>query len=492
MGDRAGWQAPRRGPWLAWAVATCVLAWSVLLLPGGCESASRAPRSPGLPPSPLDGSGAGKGTATQPDAGEAVVRRQRPAPPTQRPVLPVDEPLMRIRVAEAEGDALTFSHPSGQLALRTAAAQAPRALRTPVELRRSGGGWIALEGAGSAGAQRQSLPPGDRVFIDSPAGATGEIRFRGGAWPGAAELVATGPEAADLVFVVPMETYLPGVISKELIKGWAPETHRAQAVAARSYAACEHAWWSGRRHFDVNADQSSQAWVGATRDPVCLDAVRDTRGEYLVFDGRVVPAYFSSACGGVPANATDSILDGTWVDIAPLQVDSARDARPKGCCEKAPTAKWKVSISCAEMATRLNAWAVAQGRRDLAGLGPVKSVTVAESNAAGRPSAFRITDGAGHRAVWEAEDVRRALREGSKDLIKSSLVTVQVGGGKVTFEGRGHGHGVGMCQYGAQAMAKVGRGYREILLRYYPGASVQRSPGAAAPSQATPRAERGS
>ena len=331
------------------------------------------------------------------------------------------------------------------------------------------------QGAGSARASRVDLPSSNRLFIAPAPGAGGDLQCRGGSWPGTAELVATGPDASDLVFVVPMETYLPGVIVKELIQGWAPETYRAQAVAARSYAACEHAWWQGRRHYDVNADQSSQAWVGITRDATALAAVRDTSGEYLVFDGRVVPAYFSSACGGMPANATDAILDGTWVDIAPLIVDARNDARPKGCCEKAPTARWKASIACDEMARRLNAWATAQGRKDLAGLGTVKAVSLAEANAAGRPTDFRITDKSGRSVTWEAEDMRRALREGSKDLIKSSNVTVRVSGGRVSFEGRGHGHGVGMCQYGAQAMAKAGRGYREILERYYPSATVQRA-----------------
>ena len=398
---------------------------------------------------------------------------------------------MRVRIAEQQGDGLRLSHPSGRLAIRGASAPAPTLLRAPVELRRSKGNWTAIEAAGAAGALSQVLPQGDRILIETPADAAGDIQCRGLSWPGSAELVATGPDAADLVFVVPMETYLPGVISKELIKGWAPETHRAQAVAARSFAACEHAWWSGRRHYDVNADQSSQAWVGITRDATSLDAVRDTRGEYLVFDGRVVPAYFSSACGGAPANADDAILDGTWVEIAPLQVSGRGDARPKGCCEKAPTARWKTSIACAEMARRLNVWAVAQGRKDLGGLGPVKTVALAESNAAGRPVAFRIGDAAGRKVIWEAEDMRRALREGSKDLIKSSFVTVQVAGGRVLFEGRGHGHGVGMCQYGAQAMAKAGRGYRDILARYYPGASIQRAPTGASPGLASPRKGQG-
>jgi stage II sporulation protein D len=71
---------------------------------------------------------------------------------------------------------------------------------------------------------------------------------------------------------------------------------------------------------------------------------------------------------------------------------------------------------------------------------------------------------------------------GSKDSLKSGFVAPRIEGGKVVFEGRGHGHGAGMCQYGAEAMGKSGRGYRQILARYYPGADVEQGGTGAAPS----------
>lgn len=489
MGHPAGWRTPRSGRhWLAGAVATCFVSWTVLVLPGGCEGASRAPRTAELPQGSLErDGGAARPTAPKQSAG-GLPRRQRPAPPTQRPALPQQEPLMRVRIDEQQGTPVRLSNASGRLAVRTAGSTAPRTLATPLDLVRRGGAWTAIEKAGGAGASRIDLGAGERLFVEAPGG--GDIECRGGSWPGSAELVATGPDESDLVIVVPMERYLPGVIVKELIKGWAVETYRAQAVAARSYAECEHAWWSGRRHYDVNADQSSQAWVGTTRDPVALAAVRDTRGEYLMFDGGVVPAYFSSACGGAPASATDAIQEGTWLDIAPLDVTRRDAARPRGCCEKAPTARWKATIRCDELARRLNASAAAQGRKDLGGLGRVKSISIAESNAAGRATDFRVTDTSGRSVVWQAEDMRHALRDGSKDVIKSSFVKASVSGGQVTFEGRGHGHGVGMCQYGAQAMAKAGSGYRAILQRYYPGATLQRASDGA-PQQASMPAQGG-
>lgn len=167
------------------------------------------------------------------------------------------------------------------------------------------------------------------------------------------------------------------------------------------------------------------------------------------------------------------------MDIAPLIVDGKEDARRSGCCERAPTARWKVTLTAAELARRLDAWADAQQRKDLGGLTGVKSITVAETNPAGRPISFRIADANGRRVLWESEDLRYAVNagaEGTRDTLKSGFVTPRLSGGRVTLEGRGHGHGSGMCQFGAESMAKAGRDHRAILRRYYPGATVQSTP----------------
>jgi stage II sporulation protein D len=136
-------------------------------------------------------------------------------------------------------------------------------------------------------------------------------------------------------------------------------------------------------------------------------------------------------------------------------------------------------MSAAELARRLDAWAVDQGRKDLGGLTGVKSIAIAETNPAGRPVSFRIADANGRKVLWESEDLRYAVNAGaagSKDTLKSGFVTPSLSGGRVTFDGRGHGHGAGMCQFGAEAMSKAGRDHRDILRRYYPGAIVQVAP----------------
>lgn len=492
MEGPGGWRIPDSyHRWLLLAVGTVAVVWSVALLPSGCQSDASARRTE-LPQSPLEGRTPGTAPAAKTSGTTAVAKApELPKPPAQRPLVPTTEPVMRVRVASLRGEPIVLSHASGWLWMKPQNAAQGRTVRTPVSLQPTDGGWRMVEASGTTAASRVDLRGSGTLSIEPPRGSSAEIQWKGGAWPGAATLVSRpdiGSDAADLVFAVPMETYLPGVLAKELYKGWSREAYRSQAVAARSYAMCEHAWWEGRRHFDVVAGQSSQAWVGATADATSRDAVRDTRGEYLVFDGRVVPTYYSSCCGGAPASATDAIREGSWMDIAPLTVDGREDARPKDCCEKAPTARWKVTLPIAEFTRRLNAWAQDEGRKDLTKLVTVKSMVVAEANAAGRPVSFKISDGKGHVALWGSEDLRYAVNAGatgSKDTLKSGYVSPRFDGSKITLEGRGHGHGAGMCQFGAEAMGKSGRDHRQILTRYYPGSTIAQMPtgGAAASSE---------
>ena len=476
MGDN-GWRIPGSyHRWLFAAMATLAVVWSAVLLPSGCQGGAPR-RSPKLPPSPLETARAPAGAVDAPGV-EPIQAPERPKPPALRPMLPASEPVIRVRVETVRGEPVTLSHPSGWLWIKGDGDEKGRTVRTPASIRPVAGGWLVRESSDRSDGSRVTVPGDGPLRVEPMRGWSREIEWKGGSWPGEAVLVRRpdlDADAADLVFAVPMETYLPGVLAKELFKGWTEQAYRAQAVAARSYALCEHAWWDGRRDYDVVAGQASQAWIGSTADAKSRDAVRDTAGEYLVFDGRVVPAYYSSCCGGAPASATDAIREGSWMDIGPLVVDGREDARRSGCCEKAPTARWTVSLGTTELARRIDAWAQREGRKDLAGLVGVKSIVVAEANPAGRPVSFRITDPRGRKVLCDAEDLRYAVNagaSGSKDSLKSGFLAPRIEGGRVVFEGRGHGHGAGMCQYGAEAMGRAGRGHVAILTRYYPGAQV--------------------
>ena len=483
MAVNSGWQPPTNAArFFATLASIVIVAWGYLTLPSGCETPSVSRSRAALPSSPLDKKSDGTSEVVADTSRTAIdiIERPKTPPPQERPFPPTGEPNIRVRVAALRGEPVQLSHPTGWLWLKGENMQAGRTFRAPIAVYPVDDGWRIVEANGTTQASNFRLKESGALQVEAPKNSRGEIQFGGSTYLGIAKIVRRtdiDENASDLVFIVPLEEYLPGVLAKELFKGWQVNTYQAQAIAARSYAACEMEWWRKRRHYDVVAGQASQAWVGATSDAKSLDAVANTRGEYLVFDGRVVPTYYSSSCGGLPASAVDSIRDGTWTQIAPLNV--TEKGRRTQCCEKAPTAKWQVSFAIAEIVERMNEWSKQAGRKDLGPMNGIKTFVVGDRNSLGRSMTFFITDRNGKRFIWDTGDFRVAMNAGaesSRDSLKSSALEPRMDNGRLILDGRGHGHGAGMCQYGAEFMAKSGKSARAILERYYPGATIVTMP----------------
>ena len=120
-------------------------------------------------------------------------------------------------------------------------------------------------------------------------------------------------------------------------------------------------------------------------------------------------------------------------------------------------------------------------QQDLAGLGLLASIETAATNDHGRPTRYALTDTDNHRVELSAERFRVGANYGRRRLeppakpLFSSHVDAIIREDLVVFDGRGYGHGVGMCQYGAETLARDGTDYRDILAWYYPGAELVRA-----------------
>ena len=411
----------------------------------------------------------------------------KPAPPTERPQPPSSEPAIRIKSGSLpkSDPKVRIDGPGASLwIIEPGSGKGGTVGACPIEFAWTDNGWRVTEAAGTAQAQPLGVPARATLEITALRGETQQLRLFGSTWPGKVRLVPqpNDPfEPVDVVHEVAMETYLPGVITRELFNKWTPNTHRAQAVAARSWALCEMENWRTRRHFDVVAGEQGQAWVGETKHQRSLDAVHATRGEVLLFDGRVVPAYYSSCCGGQRASARDAISSSIMHDIAPLQVAGIDR---KDCCSTSPTYRWQSKFDINTFARTLPQWARAEGYASLFQVDGLRRVDIVARNAAGRPIRFQITDAKGQvyevfaerlRYALNADPARPAELRPSKERVKSAFFEPLIVGRELVVSGRGHGHGVGMCQYGAEAMAKKGSKPAAILARYYPGATVLKS-----------------
>ena len=406
---------------------------------------------------------------------ETPVGSDSPAPAGGLPLLPTAEPLMRVRVLRTEGPEaqVLFGRATQWLALGSSSSEGTETvLRGPVIVRVGRDRWSVTD-AGGVRAEVRAFEPLELAALseDQPA-----IRVRQRAYPGRIRLLVRGDMGEggfDVINVVAMESYLPGVVAGELFSHWLAPTRAAQAIAARSFAASEHEWFRDRRGWDVTGTAHSQVYHGRIDHRQTLEAVEQTRGIMLGYNGYLVAGYYSSCCGGTAACAVDAIGLNPVNGLPPLAGRSGQDV-----CTDAAVARWTIDRSVAGLTRRVTAWGRYRDRRLVADLAEIAAIEVLRRNEHGRPTRYAVTDTLGHRVVLSAEHLRDAANfsadglDQPSELLRSSHVSVSIRDGTATFAGQGFGHGVGMCQYGAETMARAGAEYAEILQWYYPGVEL--------------------
>ena len=275
----------------------------------------------------------------------------------------------------------------------------------------------------------------------------GELRVRG-------SLVVERTESGlRVINGVPLEDYVAGTLGSEIYPSWAAETLKTQAVVARTYVLYQQARRAGEA-FDVRASTADQVYGGVGAETRAVRAaVHATRAEVLVYRGSPILAAFHSASGGQTASAEE-----VWGRALPYLVSRAVPNE-----EDSPDTYWRASVS----RTTLGRALAPLGLR----IGAVRQVRVGERSASGRALRVHLLGTEGSEDL-EARALRSAL---GRSVIRSTLFEVRNAEDGFIFVGSGHGHGVGMSQWGAQAMARRGASYREILEWFYPGTQLVRS-----------------
>lgn len=291
---------------------------------------------------------------------------------------------------------------------------------------------------------------------------------------GSLRLVLRDDGGVDVINVVDIESYLKGVLRGELPGSFHREAFRAQAIAARTYALYHRETAGRRRTWDVVATQGSQVYLGTDgerRGSKASEAVDSTRGEVLTWDhdGRqeLVCTFYCAVCGGRTRDVRHvSFLNG----IPPL---SGNVVCPY--CRQAPKDQYRwgpVTISKARIAEAL------KSRYDrFRAIGDVSGVEVAEADDHGRPIVLRITDDAGRSARIRSENFRLAIDSTGMKIKSDDFELVDRPGEIELKNGRGWGHGAGLCQWGSEGMARAGKRAEEILATYYPHSQLRKIDG---------------
>lgn len=269
--------------------------------------------------------------------------------------------------------------------------------------------------------------------------------------------------ATGVVETVPLEAYVAAVLPAE-IGGNAPAAAlEAQAVAARSYAVART-----DRHAEQGADLCDgvhcQVYEGLARSTAATRrAAEATRGLVLVQKGRVIAAPFHAVCGGRTARPSSVWDDEETPDLTPVDDDACLDA---------PGARWSFFLPRAQfpaLAARL-------------GFPGARFFEVFSHGDDGRVSTLRLVAPGGLSRAVRAFDFRaRASEAWGWSSVRSTAFEVAERPAGWLFEGRGTGHGAGLCQAGAIARARRGESRAQILGHYYVGTVTASIDAAGAP-----------
>lgn len=410
-----------------------------------------------------------------------------PAATDASPELPTAEPELRVRIRAGLASA-KLDGPSRFVV--TTDVDQPAALMGPLSIACEGGSIALTDGEG----RRRAFGAWTPVFVSPEPARDGKetrVLVDGAPFPGRLRLhpragasagSARTPGVFDIIELVPVESYLPGVVAGELWPNWPLGSFEAQSVAARTYALHQrHVAMRRGRDFDLEATTQDQVYKGAVETPVAVQAVRNTRGVVVTWRGRLVRTYYTSTCGGRTGSAADVWPTGEGYEY---NLDDPIQAFHRDhWCTQSSLYRWEVRRERGELVQRLRAWARANGH-DAARIDELVSITVARTSADGRPSRYRLRDAKGGPYELSAEQLRLACNTSApglpdvvlrKDRLPSNDFEAEVGGSEVMFRGRGFGHGVGMCQWCVKGMADRGYPWREIVPRFYPGTTLERA-----------------
>lgn len=251
-----------------------------------------------------------------------------------------------------------------------------------------------------------------------------------------------------------IETYVEGVVAGEMKNDWPLEALKAQAILARTFTLkfCEDKT-SKYKGADISTDVTeAQAYDAKSVNDRVRQAVRETRGMAMAWKGEYPYAWFHAHSGGMTELPTVS-LDFDREDPAYLKPVESQESDDAPESVKAWTAKFtrdQVAKACADAGRKVKT---------------VEAVEIGEKGESGRAKTLKIN----------GEDISAAsfrIAIGANKLKSTLIDSVEIEGDSVTFTGRGFGHGVGMSQWGAYAMAEQGQRAEDIIRHYFQDVSI--------------------
>jgi len=299
-------------------------------------------------------------------------------------------------------------------------------------------------------------------------------RYRG-------ELLITPTDSGILVVNrVTMDDYLRGVVPLEIGNRTSAEMAavQAQAVAARTYA---YKHLNDVRSFDMYATVQDQVYGGVDAEkPLSDTAIIATADVVVLYNGLPITTPYHSTCGGSTAGVSE-----VWYDQPDQPYLRPVSDRIPGSdnyyCDASPRFSWTQNYDAAGLRAVMEKYLANYTNAPKANLGRIIGVREQGRTPSGRVAALTVQTDSGSYTL-RGNDIRFVLRDSKGAILNSTLFSLSTAstGGEVsglTLNGRGYGHGIGMCQWGAIGRARAGQNYRTILETYYPGTTIGRIAG---------------
>ncbi len=261
--------------------------------------------------------------------------------------------------------------------------------------------------------------------------------------------------ASSAVVTMDIETYVAGVVAGEMPNSWPLEALKAQAILARTFV-MKFVTEKDSRYpgADISTDiAEAQAYdAGAVNEQV-RRAVSETAGLILLTEDGMLPyPWFHSHSGGMTETARDGI---DWQGEEPSHIRVTEGLDSPDAPDYVQT--WTAEFTEAEF--------IAACRKAGAWVDSCRKISIAQKGESGRAVTFRV-DGTAVNAA------RLRISLGSTRMRSTLLTELSVEGGVIRMAGRGYGHGVGMPQWGAYALAQQGWPAEKIALHYYKGLRI--------------------
>lgn len=272
--------------------------------------------------------------------------------------------------------------------------------------------------------------------------------FDGGKYRG--DLVVIRERDMTLTFInyINLEEYLKGVLPKEVSPEWDLAALKAQAIASRTYALFQELS-KQNKDYSLEKTVASQMYGGINSETaITTQAVNDTRGKILLYNNEIFPAYFHAACGGHTTRC-----DTVWNVTPHPSLKGVADP----FCKRFKHYSWKWHATKDEIQNSLKNYGI--------NTKSIVAIKWGEKDTSGRVTEFFVHS-KNPPLRLNSNTFRLAL--GPQNVRSTKISSITEENNTYFFKGFGWGHGVGLCQWGAKAMADEGMTHTKILQYYFP------------------------